>query len=327
MRAEPFLSATYLGALVALARSLNTEKHAMSANLSKTAILVAAALIAALSQRTLRAEDAKYILYFGNSFTNATCCGSTRSVPDLVSALAVAGGHPAPVTRNASANGQSLEWHITASGRIITIGVPSGEDWDHVVLQDFSTMPTRLGDLDQHLSSSLTLYEMTAARSPDVQAIMYETWARGPGHDFYTGASPSFPGGPSEMQEEVRSGYQLSTAQIQAVGGLGAAKYAPVGDAWEAAGFPLDFYASDIYHASNLGTLLNSMILYGSMYGDRSLSDMDLAALLTSLSLSQADGARVAALADAALAVPEPAALGLVFIAAGLACGVRRRFV
>lgn len=54
-------------------------------------------------------EYPKDILWYGNSFTNATCCGSSRSVPSIVSDIAVAAGHPAPRNRNASADGQSLQ--------------------------------------------------------------------------------------------------------------------------------------------------------------------------------------------------------------------------
>ncbi len=45
-----------------------------------------------------RAEDPKDILWFGNSFTNAVCCGSTRSVPNVVLDIALAAGHVAPPT-------------------------------------------------------------------------------------------------------------------------------------------------------------------------------------------------------------------------------------
>ena len=108
-----------------------------------------------------------------------------------------------------------------------------GEKWEHVVLQDFSTQPTHIGNLALHRSSALGLYDLVDNHSPDVQAVMFETWARGPGHSFYTGASPAFPGGPAQMQQELREGYQLSTGDINAAAGM---KAQPPMHLWETPG-------------------------------------------------------------------------------------------
>lgn len=270
-------------------------------------LVVAAAWAAA---RPARAEDPQDILYYGNSFTIAVGFGSTRSVPDVLSSIAVAAGHPAPRNRNASSAGQSLQWHLTNNVNVINTGIAAGEKWDFVVLQDFSTQPTYIGNLAQHLTSSLALYQKVAMHSAAVVPVMYETWARGPGHEFYTAPVIEFPGGPAQMQQQLRDGYVASTANINAAVGGPLARLAPVGDAWENAGFPLNFYASDRYHASNRGTLLNAMVLYGTIYNDLTVSDIDLSALFTQLNISATDGAQIAALADAVL-VPEPATIGM----------------
>lgn len=249
-----------------------------------------------------RAEDPKDILYYGNSFTNATCCGSTRSVPNVLLDIAVAAGHVAPRNRNASVDGQTLQYHLTNNTAVINTGITPGEKWEHVVLQDFSTAPTHIGNLPQHLSSSKALYQAVAAHSPNVVPVMYETWARGPGHSYYTGSNPSFPGGPAQMHQEVRGGYQLSTQNINAAAGMDVARYAPVGDAWKNAGFPLTLYAGDIYHAQNRGTLLNALVLYGTIYGDPTTSDIDLTGVLSSLSIAAPDGTFLTGVADATLA-------------------------
>jgi hypothetical protein len=93
------------------------------------------------------------------------------------------------------------------------------------------------------------------------------------------------------MQQELREGYQLSTGDINAAVGAGSAAYAPVGDAWENAGFPLNLYASDIYHAQNRGSLLTALVLYGVIYQDSTTSDIDLTVVLANLngSFSPAD--------------------------------------
>ncbi len=287
--------------------------------------LALAALVAAAPSRAAQPIN---ILWYGNSFTNATCCGGTASVPNIFNAVATAAGQSTPLSRNVSANGQSLQWHLTNNTAIINSGISASANWDYVVLQDFSTAPTHIGNLPEHLSSSLSLYQAVAARSPDVTPVLFETWARGPGHSFYTGGSPDFPGGPAQMQQELRDGYLAAQANIDANAGAGTALLAPVGDAFEEMGFPLSLYAGDIYHAQNRGSLLASLVLYGTIYGDTTTSDIPLGSILTSLNISVADAAAIAAAADAVLAVtvPEPTGVMIaVLLVAGSLGAPRRR--
>lgn len=264
--------------------------------------------------------EAKNILWYGNSFTNATCCGSARSVPSIFGDIAVAAGHPAPTSFNAAQDGQSLQWHLNFNTALIPLALPAGQTWDNVVLQDFSTMPTHIGNLSQHLSSSLALYETVSNHSPDVVATMYETWARGYGNAFYPGSFS----GPAEMQQELRDGYHMSTDNINATAGKQAAEYAPVGDAWELANWPANFYGDGSYHASSRGSLLNALVLYGTIYDDPTTSDIDLSGVLGSLNLSPADGVLLTGYADAVLSVPEPAALAMLGLGALGIVGRRR---
>lgn len=279
----------------------------------------AACLVASTVPNTAQAID---ILYYGNSFTNATCCGASRSVPSLVSDIAVAAGQPAPNYFNAAVDGQSISWHLANNTAPISSGIGAGEEWEFVVLQDFSTNPTHIGNLPLHLSSTLAMYQQVAAHSADVTAVMYETWARGPGHSFYTGGSTAFPGGPTQMQAELRDGYHMSTENI--IDNGGAALYAPAGDAWENGGFPLNFYSGDIYHANNRGTLLNALVLYGTIYDDPTTSDIDLSGVLGSLGLSAADGMLLTSIADATM-VPEPSSVAMVLLSSGAALVWYRR--
>ncbi|QDV72003.1 hypothetical protein [Botrimarina mediterranea] len=286
--------------------------------------LALAALVAAASSQ---AAEPINIIWYGNSFTNATCCGGTASVPAIFNAVAVAAGQPAPNNVNRSSNGQSLQWHLTNNTAGINGGISASDDWDYVVLQDFSTMPTHIGNLSQHLSSTLGMYNAVAARSPDVTPVLYETWARGPGHSFYTGGAPSFPGGPAQMQQELRDGYLAAQANINASAGAGTALVAPVGDAFEEMGFPLSLYAGDIYHAQNRGSLLATLVLYGTIYGDTTTSDIPLGSILTSLNISTTDAAAIAAAADAVLApvIPEPTSAAMALAVVGLSLARRRR--
>jgi hypothetical protein len=271
----------------------------------------------------------KDIIWFGNSFTNATCCGGSVSVPNTLSLIAIAAGWEAPNNRNASVDGQSLQYHLTSNLGPITTGIAPGGQWEHVVLQDFSTMPTHIGNLAQHISSSVALYQKVAQHSPNVVPVMYETWARGFGHSYYAGGSPAFPGGPAQMQAELRDGYKQSTAAINTLVGSNLAKYAPVGDVWESRNFDGTMYAGDIYHANDRGTLLNALVLYATIYEDYNVSDINLSSVLTNFNpdVTPAVGQSIAASVDAyfaAINVPEPGSALLAILAS---CGMlfRRR--
>lgn len=273
---------------------------------------IAVAAIALFVAPGARAQQPYDILYYGNSFTLGQ--GSSATVPSLVSDLAVAGGFPAPRSINASVGGQSWAWHLQFNSGPINSAIPAAENWDFAVLQDFSTMPTRLGNVAAHRSSGVALYQAIAARSPNVVPVLFETWARGFGHSFYAGANPSFPGGPPQMQAEVRNGYLLTQGDINAAHGSPIARLAPVGDAWENAGFPANFYDTDIYHAANRGTLTAALTIYAKIYNDPTTSDLNLTGVLTRLNLSPAVGAFITSIVDATL-VPEPASGALAILA------------
>lgn len=115
------------------------------------------------------------------------------------------------------------------------------------------------------------------------------------------------------MQQELRAGYHASTDNINLnkVSGAPGAVYAPAGDAWQAAGFPLSIYHTDIYHANNRGTLLNSLVLYSTIYKDPTVDDINLTAVLTSLQLTTTDLQPILAAVSSVIAVPEPATMML----------------
>ena len=297
---------------------LKTSNRVLSLSLTLAALVAVA---------PSQAADPINILWYGNSFTNAICCGGTGSVPNIFRAVAIAAGQPAPNNVNRAQDGQSLQWHLTNNTSGINTQIAANKNWDYVVLQDFSTTPTHIGNLSEHLSASLALYNAVKARSPDVTPVMFETWARGPGHSYYTGGSPAFPGGPAQMQQELRDGYLASQANINASAGAGTALLAPIGDAFEDMNFALSLYAADIYHAQNRGSLLAALVLYGTIYGDTTTSDITLGSILTSLNISPADAAAIAAAADGVLApvVPEPTSAVMALALVGLSIARRRR--
>jgi hypothetical protein len=243
------------------------------------------------------------IIFYGNSFTNGL--GSTKTVPTILSEIAVAAGNPAPYMINAAVNGQSFSWHLANNLSPITTAIAPGQQWDYAVLQDFSTAPTHIGSVALHRSTAVSMRNAVAAHSPGVTAVMFETWARAPGHSYYPGTFAS----PAVMQQEVRDGYMLSTGDINAAAGAGSAVYAPVGDAWENANWN-QLHSGDLYHAQNRGSLLTALVLYAKIYDDPTTSDINLAGILSGLGLTSADGLELTGVADATL-VPEPATFAL----------------
>ncbi|MDC0935503.1 PEP-CTERM sorting domain-containing protein [Pirellulales bacterium] len=264
------------------------------------------------------------VLFYGNSFTLGF--GSSTSVNALFDQIAVAAGHPDPLVQSAAASGQDLNWHLNNNTNAIFTLIPPSQDWDFIVMQEHSTKLTRAytgapsfpASVDASKADAIGLYNVAAGRSADVVPVLYETWARGPGHAFYSGGSPLFTDA-SEMQAEVRDGYDALQQAINDDVGTDLALIAPVGDAWENANYD-QLHANDLWHAQNRGTLLAALVIYGTVYDDPTTSDIDLSSILADLGLNAADGAFLTAAADQTL-IPEPATavlLGGICIAAGL---------
>ena len=272
-------------------------------------------LIAALAITTAATASAepKNLLFYGNSFT-----ASGGGVHTLVRDIATGAGQETPHVFGRIASGQTLQFHLDTGTSVITSGIMPGQQWDAVVLQEYSTRPTTHptdGNVPAFLSAVQGLYQAVQAHSPDAAAVMFETWARGPGHFVYPGIWNE----PAEMQAELRDNYNLANSVLS---GIGTSEVAPVGDAFEAAGFDLSLYGGDIYHASNLGALMISLVIYGTIYDDVTLTDIDLSVVTTRLGLNPTQTAFAIANAESVL-VPAPASGALVLGAGFLA--VRRR--
>ena len=289
-------------------------------------VLCLSFVFAQLATPSLQAEDPLNVLFYGNSFTLGS--GSSRSVPHLFRSIALAAGHSRPRATDGAVSGKNFAFHLARNFHVINTGLPAAEDWDFVVMQNFSTAPTRLGDLNRHRSDSVRLYQKVADRSPDVTPVLFETWARAPGHAFYDPATLEFPGGPAQMQQELREGYRLAAMDIDTAAGPDTTRIAPIGDAWEdldwrVRGAPLHF--TDLYHAANPGTLLTALTIYATIYQDDT-ADIDLTDILADLRLRPSYGSILTKAADhAVFGVPEPSAVVLLLFASLLLLAAGRR--
>jgi len=254
------------------------------------------------------------LLFYGNSFT-----ASGGGVHILVRDIATAAGHETPHVYGRIVSGQSLEYHLNTGTSVITSGIPAGQEWDFVTLQEYSTRPTTHpsdGDVPTFLESAQGLYQAVQDHSPNARAVLFETWARHPAHFVY----PDIWSGPEAMQQELRDNYNTAQVLLDSMGG---AEVAPVGDAFEAAGFETPLYGGDLYHASNKGALLISLVIYGTIYDDTTTGDFDLSGVRDRLGLSQQDVDDVTAFADAVL-VPAPGSAA-VLVGFGALASRRRR--
>jgi hypothetical protein len=254
----------------------------------------------------LAADDTpgRNILFFGNSFT-MTAGGVEKIVRDI----AVAAGEPEPYVRAAAVGGQSLDFFLHPDVWVIDAWAPPGETWDTVVIQEHSLKPTSHptgGDPADFRADALMLYEKVLMTHAGVNSVLFETWARAPGHEFY----PDIFQNPSAMQNELRDNYRLAEADIDAAHGAGAAAVAPVGEGFRESGWR-DLYADDLWHANQRGGLLIGLILYGTIYGDRTVSDIDLSGVASGLGLGAGDAEALSAVADAVLVPGVPGALAL----------------
>lgn len=272
-------------------------------------------VLAAMTVVTAAHAEPKNILFYGNSFT-----GNAGGVHLMVRDIASAAGHETPHIYGRIVGGQTLEYHLATGTSVITSGIPAGRTWDAVVLQEYSTRPTTHptdGNVPAFRAAAQGLYQAVLNHSPDAQAVLYETWARHPGHFFYPGIWATA----SDMQAELRANYNDASDLLNTIG---SSEVARVGDAFEAGGFDTSLYAGDLYHQNNRGALLAALVLYGTIYDDMTTSDIDLSPLMNSYGLDQDDFAFATNLADTVL-VPAPGTACLLVGTAVLTTRHRRR--
>lgn len=276
------------------------------------ALFHAAALALFIGAAPAVAEEPLHLLFFGNSFT------MSYDIPGRLWQIAQADGHAAPRSVSDLTGGTTLAFHIDqiATNPVNNVTNPTvgaGQTWDYVIFQGFSVEPTHIGNPAKFRADAVTLTDRVlnhaSGKGAGATAVLYETWARGPGHEYY----PSTFASPAAMQQELRTSYQAAQADINAAFGSGTARYAPVGDAYEAMNFDLNLYGSDIYHPSELGATLNALVLYRTIYGEMT-TDIPYSTSIEWFGLSSSEWNAVTTVADSMpIAIPEPGTLALVF--------------
>ncbi len=209
------------------------------------------------------AGQAKRLLFYGNSYSSRN-----GSVADLVRLIAMQAGFPAPTIVKRFVSSADLDYHATNAAQVsaITTALPAGQRWDCVVMQGQSLEATAAsGDPALFRAAALTIMGNVRNHSPLAKAVLYQTWARAQGHFLYPGTFAT----PRVMHEEIRANYRLATGDLNSAFGSDAARDSAVGDGVALLGWNPAYYDPDLFHPLPSMTLLASMCLFTSIYGQQ----------------------------------------------------------
>jgi hypothetical protein len=220
-------------------------------------------LLLAAAPGPLRADD---VLFFGNSFTFGAMAPVVQrhgGVPKLFEAIARARGHEV-TTRMIAVGGQ--DWAFLLARPLTALAL--ARSWDWVVLQDFSTEPTHIGDVAKFMASGEKFSDRIARRSPHAGLVLYETWARPAGKFYETPPGSGFTG-PDQMLAELRANYQMLAQDLAARDADRPVRVARVGTAFarikaEYPGIVID--AIDGHHASAEGYYEAALLMDEAIY-------------------------------------------------------------
>ena len=230
------------------------------------------------------------ILAYGNSYSI-----QNGGVPLLAGAIAEEAGQPIPNVVQKLVGGQNLFFHLTdpSQAAAITTALPLGEKWDFVIMQGHSLeATTSYGDPASFRANALAILTNVRAHSPDAKAVMYQTWARGPGFNGYPGTYAN----PYEMHTQIHANYQFAVDDMNAAFGPGTAFRAAAGDAVALYAFDSSLYTPDQSHPNPPTSLMAAMAFYQAFYRGR-VCDIspdfagpsNLANKLTNLGLTASD--------------------------------------
>jgi len=227
--------------------------------------------LASLCIAHLAALHAEQVLFIGNSYTSGG--------PDAP--LARHGGIPRLVQIIALSKARNLSFiKLTPGGKDwgydlkqpVTDAALRARPWDWVVLQDFSTQPTHIGNPGKFFEDGETFYRLIRESCPESKILLFETWAREKGHVVYTGVStPKSFIDPAQMTRELKRSYTSLYRRLETLDTGNQLGLAPVGSAFALcqSKYPeIKLYWSDKHHPGVDGGYLAALVLYASIFQD-----------------------------------------------------------
>ncbi len=209
----------------------------------------------------IQAQDTLRVLFLGNSYT------TSNNLPNLVSQFAAANGDVV-ITDSNTPGGHTLYQHSTNETSLEKI---QQGNWDYVVLQDQSQVPTidflRFNWMYPGVES---LHESITNSNLCAQTVMYMTWGRQYGGmqcttngEYCSVDFVDF----SHMTDTLASAYNEIASMV-------GAKVAPVGKAWDYAltysttDPALVLHSSDESHPNYSGSYLAAAVFHGLIWGE-----------------------------------------------------------
>ena len=270
----------------------------LSAQIESRMALLRSVLILLLVVVFALSAQADDILFIGNSFTfgaMAPLVEKNGGVPKLFEAIALAKGRQV-ATFAVTAGGKDWSYHLAQPATDKALG---SRTWTWVVLQDFSTRPTRAGDVKQFLQDGETFSARIAQNSPKAGIVLFETWARPPGKFYQTKPGNVF-AGPEQMMSDLHESYGRLRDNLAAENKNRAARVALVGTAFATvkARYPeIKLDAIDLHHATADGYYLAALVIYETIYGD-SVKGAPATFYQGKLTIPADDAAKLQAVAD-----------------------------
>lgn len=229
-------------------------------------LVLALMVLGVFQQRGCGAES---VLFFGNSYTIGSHVPGVENqggLPKLIQVIAESKGHQL-ATQSMAVPGKNWEYHL---GRSETATAMSAKSWDWVVLQDYSTEPTHVGNREMFLKTGELFYRRISELSPKSTVVLYQTWARAPGQSLYGAQSTKTTfANPAEMTHELVDNYAQLAKKLEEMTLGTRVVVAPVGEAFALSleKHPdIGLYGADLHHANQNGLYLAALVLYSTLY-------------------------------------------------------------
>ncbi len=254
--------------------------------------------LCALIAGVLPKAQAEDVLFFGNSFTfGATVPGLSEhgGVPKMVEEIAATKAHQMNAD-SLTSPGVTFGYHLAQTA---TTKALASKVWTWVVLQDYSTEPTRMGDVSKFMQDGVTFSGRIAEHSPHAGIVLYETWERPPGVFYTTSGGRQFTG-PADMMSDLHRSYNALGKKLAALNPDRPVRVALVGTAFARchAEFPeLVLDAADHHHATGEGYYLAAMVIFEAIY-HQSAMDAPLNFFDGVVSIPPADAPKLQQVAD-----------------------------
>lgn len=218
-------------------------------------------------------SQTKSVLFIGNSYT------AVNDLPNLVYNIALANGDTIIYDANLP-GGSYFNMHKTNP---TTLSKIASQNWDYVVLQEQSQLPTlplEIAGADFSPPSATDLCEIIRENDSCTNIVFYMTWGRKEGDAFYCPDVPAvctYEG----MQMALRDAY-LGFAETNN------AAVAPAGMGWKSViddDPTIELYSGDGSHPNLNGSYLTACIFYATLYQESPIGNTFNAGLTDELAL------------------------------------------